>query len=59
MFLPKFRSGKLVGCGIKFRIQQVPTWHTFDGPCYPKNNKYLKKRDDDIINPATPKTRNT
>ena len=30
--------------------------HTFDGPRYPKNKKYLKKRDDD---PATPKTRNT
>ena len=23
--------------------------HTFDGPCYPKNKKYLKKRDDDVI----------
>ena len=23
--------------------------HAFDGPSYPKNKKYLKKRDDDII----------
>ena len=28
------------------RIQRVPTWHTFDGPRYPKNKKCLKKRDD-------------
>ena len=34
---------------IKFRIQRVPTRHTFDGPLYPKNKKYLKKRDDDVI----------
>ena len=25
MFLLKFRSGELVGCGIKFCIQRVPT----------------------------------
>ena len=25
------------------------TLHTFDRPRYPKNNKYLKKHDDDII----------
>src|SRR5713226_2545267 len=43
MFLLKFRSGDLVGCGIKFRIQRVPTQHTFDRPRYPKNKKYLKK----------------
>ena len=43
MILLKFRSGELVGCRIKFRIQWVPTRHTFDGPCYPKNKKYLKK----------------
>ena len=49
MFLLKFRSRELVGCGIKFCIQRVPTWHTFDGPRYPKNKKYLKKRDDDVI----------
>ena len=24
---------------LKFRIQRVPTWHTFDGPRYPKNKK--------------------
>ena len=45
MFLLKFRSEELVG----FRIQRVPTLHTFDEPRYPKNKKYLKKRDDDII----------
>ena len=43
LFLLKFRSGELVGCGIKFYIQRVPTLHTFDGPRYPKNKKYLKK----------------
>ena len=42
VFLLKFRSGELIGCGIKFRIQRVPTRHTFDGPRYPKNKKYLK-----------------
>ena len=47
MFLLKFRSRELVGCRIKFRIQRVSTRHTFDGPCYPKNNIYLKKCDDD------------
>ena len=35
--------------GIKFRIQRVPTWHTFDRPRYPKNKKCLKKHDDDVI----------
>ena len=49
VFLLKFRSEELVGCGIKFRIQRVPTRHTFDGPLYSKNKKYLKKCDDDII----------
>ena len=49
MFLLKFQSEELTGCRIKFRIQEVPTWHTFDKPGYPKNNKYLKKCDDDII----------
>ena len=43
VFLLKFWSGDLVGCGIWFPIQRVPTLHTFDGPCYPKNKKYLKK----------------
>ena len=49
IFVLKFRSRELDGCGIKFYIQQVPTLHTFDGPRYPNNNKYLKKCDDDII----------
>ena len=43
VFLLKFRSGELVGCGIWFCIQRVPTLHTFDRPRYPKNKKYLKK----------------
>ena len=49
MFLLKFQSGELVGYGIKFSIQRAPTRHTFDGPYYPKNMKYLKKHDDDVI----------
>ena len=51
VFLLKFRLRELVGCRIKFRIQQVPTRHTFDGPRYPKNKKYPKKWNDDIIIP--------
>ena len=47
VFLIKFRSRDLVGCGIEFRIQRVPTRHTFDRPRYPKNKKYLKKCDDE------------
>ena len=47
LFLLKFRPGELPGCEIKFCIQRVPTRHTFDGPYYPKNKKYLKKCDDD------------
>ena len=43
MFLLKFQLGELVGYGIKFHIQRVPTRHTFDGARYPKNKKYLKK----------------
>ena len=36
-------------------FQQVPTLHTFDGPLYPKNKKYLEKRDDDWMrNEALP-----
>ena len=42
VFLLKFRAGELLGWRIKFRIQRVPTLHTFDIPCYPKNKKYLK-----------------
>ena len=49
VFLLQFRSGELVGCIIWFHIQHVPIRHTFDGPRYAKNKKYLKKRDDDII----------
>ena len=49
VFLLKFWSRELIGCRIKFHIQRVPTRHTFDGPRYPKNKKYLKKRDDDVI----------
>ena len=48
-FYSKFRSGELVGCGIKFLIHRVPTRHTFDGHRYPKNKKYLKKWNDDVI----------
>ena len=43
MFLLKFGLRDLVGCKTKFRIQWVPTRHTFDGPRYPQNKKYLKK----------------
>ena len=43
VFLLKFRSGELVGCGIKFCIQRVPTWHTFDGPLYPKKKEIPEK----------------
>ena len=42
VFLLKFRLRELVGCRIKLCIQRVPTLHTFDGPHYPKNKKYLK-----------------
>ena len=49
VFLLKFQSGELVGCGIKFCIQRVPTRHTFDGPRYPKHKKYMKKWNDDVI----------
>ena len=44
----KYALCVLIGCGIKFRIQRVPTRHTFDGPQYQKNKKYLKKCDDDV-----------
>ena len=30
--------------------KEYPHRILFDGPRYPKNKKYLKKRDDDIIN---------
>ena len=49
MCLLKFWARELVGYRIKLCIQWVPTLHTFDGPLYQKNKKYLKKCDDDII----------
>ena len=49
MFLLKYRLGNLVGYGIKFCMQRVPTRHTFEGTCYPKNKKYLKKHDDGVV----------
>ena len=42
VFLLKFRSRELVGCGIWFCIQRVPTLHTFDGPHYPKKRNTWK-----------------
>ena len=48
VFLLKFWSRELLGCVIEFHIQGVPTRHTFKGPLYPKNKKYLKKRDGDV-----------
>ena len=39
VFLLKFRLGELVGFRIKFRIQRVPTLHTFDRPHPTKNEK--------------------
>ena len=48
MVLLKFRSGALVGWGIQFQIQRVPTWNTFGGPYSMKNKKYMKKHDVDI-----------
>ena len=39
VFLLKFGLGELVGCGIKFRIQGVPTQHTFNGPRYPQKQE--------------------
>ena len=49
VFLHKFRLGEIIGCRIKFHIQRVPTRYTFDVPRYPKNKKYLKKQNDDVI----------
>ena len=49
--LLKFWSREIIRCEIKFCIQRVPTLHTFDGPRYPKNKKYLKKQNDDVIIP--------
>ena len=49
IFLLKFWSRELPECEIKFCIQWVPTQNTFYGPLYPKNKKYLRKCDDNII----------
>ena len=43
LFLLKFWSRELVGCGIKFCIQWVPTQNTFDGPRYPKKKEIPEK----------------
>ena len=43
--LLKFRVGVLIGCKIQFLIQGAPMLHTFDGLCYTKNEKYMKKHD--------------
>ena len=40
--LLKFQVGTLVGCRILFLIKGVPMLHTFDGPNYMKNDKYMK-----------------
>ena len=49
VFLLKLRSIELVRSKLKLCIQWVPTQNTFDRPRYPKNKKYLKKHDDDVI----------
>ena len=49
VFLLKFQSGEIPRCEMKFYIQRVPNFHTFDELCYSKNKKYLKKCDDDSI----------
>ena len=43
LFLLQFQSRELVGCGIKFCIQRVPTRHTFDGPRYPQKQEMPEK----------------
>ena len=43
VFLLKFQSRELVGCGIKFRIQQVPNRHNFDGLSTPKTQGDMLK----------------
>ena len=40
---PKFIVLGLVGCGIKFRIQSIPTLHTSEVPTTPKNENFNKK----------------
>ena len=45
VFLLKFWSGELIGCGIKFYIQRVPFWQT----PLPQKQEIPEKCDDDII----------
>ena len=52
-FCQKYAEWVLVGCEIKFRIQRVPTQHTFDRPLYPKNKKYQKKCDAKVCRVST------
>ena len=47
MVLLKFRMGAVIGWGIQFHIQRVLAWHIFGGPLSTKNEKYMKKPDDD------------
>ena len=42
MVLLKFRAETLVGYIIWFLIQGVSMLHTFDGPYYTRNDKYMK-----------------
>ena len=40
--LLKFRAQTFLGCIIRFIIQGVAMLHAFNGPCYTKNEKYVK-----------------
>jgi len=42
MGLLNFQVKTLIGCVISFFIHGVPMLHTFDGPYYTKNKKYMK-----------------
>ena len=46
--LLKFQLGALFRWGIQFRIQQVPTWHTFGGPRSTKKQEIHEKCNADI-----------
>ena len=48
VFLLKFGVAILVGWGIQFHIQRLPTRHNFCGHLSMKNEKYMKKCDVDI-----------
>ena len=41
---PKFQVWKLVGSGIQFCIQPIPTLHTSKLPTTPKNENFNKKK---------------